>query len=76
MKIFPHFNKKGPKCPVCGKNTDLPCTLVPILGTEEDGICQADVVHIDCLNLVVDKTNENSIIYQVVVNSKKLENQS
>ncbi len=48
-------------CPVCGTNNDFECFLVPIAGTEDDGICEAMVVHTACIKLVYFK-NQNIFV--------------
>lgn len=35
-------------CPVCHTNDDGECVLVPIVGTQEGGICQAKPIHLVC----------------------------
>lgn len=35
-------------CPVCRTNDEGQCVLVPIDGTEDDGICEAQCVHLSC----------------------------
>ena len=49
MRTFEHFPTDHKNCPICGKNTDGECLLVPIDGTEEDNIMQAIPVHSKCL---------------------------
>ena len=51
MKLFEHFNTTGPVCPVCGTKDDKQAVLIPIAGTAEDGICEAVLVHLNCINL-------------------------
>lgn len=63
MRIFEKFNKKA-KCHICGTNEDKPCTLISIYGTQTGNLCEGAVVHVDCLNLTLDK--EAKIIYQRV----------
>ena len=53
MRVFEHFNASfGSICPICGTSADRPTILVPIQGTEEDGICEAQQVHKQCYELV------------------------
>lgn len=68
MRIFKGFNQDG-KCPICGTNEDKECVLIPIVGTQEGNISQAEQVHLDCLNLWYDK--ENGIIYQKLGGKKE-----
>lgn len=53
MRIFEHFNaSQGAPCPVCKTMADDKTVLVPIPGTEEDGIVEARQVHKKCFDLV------------------------
>lgn len=55
MRVFEHFNAcHGSICPICRTAADRPTVLVPIPGTEDDGICEAKQVHKQCYDL----TNE------------------
>ena len=55
MRVFEHFSPAfGALCPVCKTAADKPTVLVPIPGTEEDGICQAKQVHKQCYDLVAE----------------------
>lgn len=56
MKIFKGFNQTGEPCPVCQTNSDEPCTLIPIAGSNEDGGMnyRALPIHVDCLDLWYD----------------------
>lgn len=49
MRTFEHFNKND-ICPICKSNVDKPCTLIPIDGTVDDDLVEAQPVHVDCLN--------------------------
>jgi hypothetical protein len=64
MRIFDHFNKES-ICPICGNNDDKPCTLVEISGTEEGNIIEAEIVHIDCLDLTMFEHKDMTIINQL-----------
>ena len=46
-RIFEHFPKTS-TCPICKTNSDEKCVLIPITGTEEDGIVQAQPFHLSC----------------------------
>jgi hypothetical protein len=46
-RCFDHFPKDS-VCPVCATNYDGKTVLVPIVGTEDDGICQAKPMHLGC----------------------------
>ena len=61
MRTFDHFPKDS-ICKLCGTNDDKECILVPVQGTEEDGICEAIPVHIDCVKLIY--WPEENIFYQ------------
>jgi len=56
MKIFEHPNLSGDwKCPVCGRNEDLPVALIPIgevgHGDREVNL-RARQYHLECISLV------------------------
>jgi len=54
MRIFDHPNLSNNwVCPHCKKNTDKPVTLVPIPGTEEGNIMQAEQYHVDCVHRIM-----------------------
>ncbi len=46
-RVFKHFPKTT-ICPVCGTNEDRESVLIPIVGTQEGNICQAQPFHWDC----------------------------
>lgn len=48
MRTFNHF-PNDTMCPICGKGTDKPCTLIPVDGTGDGRICEAVPVHDDCV---------------------------
>lgn len=48
MNIFEHF-PNDEKCPICRKNDDKQCVLVPITGTQEGNIVQATPTHLECI---------------------------
>lgn len=53
MRVFEHFNSyNGEVCPVCKTSANARTVLVPIPGTEEDGIVEAKQVHKACFDLV------------------------
>ena len=55
MRVFDHFSPAfGALCPVCKTAADRPTVLVPIPGTEDNGICQARQVHKQCFDLVAE----------------------
>lgn len=63
MKVFQKPNTSfGWKCKICNSNEEKETVLVPIVGTEEDGIIQAEQFHKECLNLMYDQ--KFNIIYQ------------
>lgn len=57
MRTFEHFNQSGAPCPICGTVDDKPPVLVAIHGTENDGVCEALQVHLDCINLTAYREN-------------------
>lgn len=52
MRSFDHPNMVGFLCPICETRADRPVVLVPIPGTECDGIVEAKQVHVDCYRRV------------------------
>jgi len=49
-RVFPAYPDEGKAtCPICKTNENKPCFLIPIDGTDKDGICEAVVVHVGCL---------------------------
>lgn len=57
MRAFDHFNQSGDPCPICGTVDDKPTVLVAIHGTENDGICEALQIHLDCIKLTAYRDN-------------------
>jgi hypothetical protein len=45
--IFEHF-PKDVVCPVCKTSEDTECLLIQIDGTDDDGICEGQPVHLYC----------------------------
>lgn len=48
---FSHPNLEGFECPICHSKTDAPVVLVPIPGTEDDGLVKCKQVHTECMQL-------------------------
>ena len=74
MRVFDHPNMKKFKCPICGKKTDSPVVLVARDHTVNDGIAEADQVHLGCLELMsmnTERSEGDLIIYQIVPVTKK-----
>jgi hypothetical protein len=51
MREFKHPNMHGFNCPICKSSKDMPVVLIPIPGTEKEGICEAAQVHSECYEL-------------------------
>lgn len=69
MRSFPLPNLcNNWKCPICGKNTEEPVVLIPIEGTEEEGLMQAEQFHVSCINLVYRKPSSSvsSATYHII----------
>jgi len=63
MRTFEHFPKDA-TCPICCKNTDQGCTLLPIDNTSDGSICEAQPVHTECLQTLSLRINKSvGIIY-------------
>jgi len=67
LKIFDGFNNKS-VCKICGINKSGKSVLIPIVDTRENGsnICQAEQVHLDCLDLMWANVSDRAVIIQVV----------
>jgi hypothetical protein len=63
LRTFTDF-PKDMTCPICGTNENKECLLIPIIGTQDDGLAEAQCFHTGCLSLWYDK--EKNIIYQVI----------
>ena len=67
MRIFEHVNEGSTrKCPICNTLEDKPCILVGLDGTEKNGNMEAEIVHVDCLELTIRENfdgKKDSIIY-------------
>lgn len=49
MRVFEKYNQYGTEvCPVCQTNREMPVVLIPIPGTEDDGLIEAKQVHKEC----------------------------
>ena len=48
MRTFEHFPKEK-TCRLCGTNEDKECLLAGIDNTSNDGIEEAEVVHLECV---------------------------
>jgi hypothetical protein len=63
MRVFKHPNLSSNwKCPICGLDTNKEVVLIKIRGTEKDNLIEAEQVHLDCLDLMLDK--KLGIIFQ------------
>lgn len=53
MEIFARFNPAGGgKCPVCGTADSKETVLVPIHGTQRDGLSECNQYHLACIDLL------------------------
>ena len=65
MKIFEHPNLRNNWiCPICKTNADEPITLVNIYGTLENGVIEAEQIHVSCIDLNIVKLPYNRILIQ------------
>jgi hypothetical protein len=51
-RLFPCWNASGPPCPICGTQNQEPAILVPIPGTESDGVVECRQMHERCGEIV------------------------
>ena len=69
MQIFENFNKIG-NCPICKTNKSGQTILIPIDGSEHEGIIEGVQVHLECLNLRCSaprgEEDNTMILYQIV----------
>ncbi|RMG79791.1 MAG: hypothetical protein D6707_07535 [Bacteroidetes bacterium] len=63
--MFEHFNQTT-NCPICNTNKDGKAVLIPIEGTEDDGIMEAMQVHLDCIDLFAFEDDEEIFLVQKV----------
>ena len=68
MKVFQQFPSENATCPVCGTGKKGKCVLVPIDGTDKDGLCEAQPFHFKCFLGVADKfmryNSEFNVLYR------------
>lgn len=48
MRVFEHPNMTDFRCPICLQGEDKPVILMPIPGTKDGNVCQAQQVHLAC----------------------------
>lgn len=48
MKTYPTF-PQDKTCLICGTNDDKECLLVPDITTVKDGLCIAQITHLECI---------------------------
>ena len=55
------------KCPLCGTNENKECCLVPIDGTTNDNICEAQPIHVECIKEIsmFRYNKEHNLLYRV-----------
>jgi hypothetical protein len=63
MRTFEHFPKQK-RCLVCKTNEDKECVLIINDGKIEGNIGEAEIVHLDCINLVYNE--DKKLFYQVL----------
>jgi len=52
-RIFSKPNTaNGWTCPICDTAEEKPVVLVPKPGTENDGVCEAKQIHLDCAKFI------------------------
>lgn len=64
IRTFDNFPDHA-TCPLCGTNENKKCFLIPIDGTEDGNISEAQPTHLDCLLEGTYRINkEHGIIYR------------
>jgi len=59
MKIFEHFNSDyGDVCPICKTAIDCKTILIPIPGTEDGNIFEAQQMHKECYDFLISMNDE------------------
>ena len=66
MRIFENFPPKS-LCPICKTGDDKECTLIAIDGTSDGNICEAQPVHVECIQKLQFRINDNTI-YTILEN--------
>lgn len=62
-RTFKHFPEKS-TCPGCGTNKDEECFLLPIDGTTDDNIFEAQPAHVECFGIDKLRYNkEHGLVY-------------
>ncbi len=66
MRIFKEGNWENSKkcCPICDKQKKGEVVLIAISGKQKGFNCEAEQVHLDCLELWLDE--ENKLIWQKI----------
>jgi hypothetical protein len=65
MRAFKKPNLgSGWKCPICDTSEEKEVVLVGIIGTEDGNNIQAEQIHLDCIDLVLDK--DHGLLYQKI----------
>lgn len=66
MRTFEKFPENA-RCPMCGTNEDKECFLIPIDGTDDGCVCEAQPAHTECLKIDGYRYNKvNGIIYRFI----------
>lgn len=65
----PNLSNKDWKCPICLKRDEKEVVLVGIVGTEDDGRVEAEQFHLDCIDLIYDKSFR--IVFQRLLKHNK-----
>lgn len=65
INVWPGFNASHDAlCPICRTNKNVETVLVPIPGTERDGIVEAKQVHLKCYKLMLEMSAPSKSEYK------------
>lgn len=62
MVIFDEFNINGNFCPICRTKENKKTLLIPRVWTMKDKIIEATQVHLECIQLVMTKCDDDNIV--------------
>ena len=55
MRVFEHFPVDNAVCPICHKNHDAACVLLPVAGTADGNIMEAQPTHKLCIDGILSR---------------------
>ena len=58
-------------CPVCGTNDEKEVVLVSVAGTQKGSLCQAEQVHLDCIELTLVRGHDGALYLAQIINKER-----